>query len=153
VGHWYVEGNSQGYTYDGTLCTGEVFVANRDTGVCTRYAGSGFPRGVTMQVNNLVDASGDPVVLGGAPADGQKLRFIEFGICGIKSANDQNDIQAGTPYVGAADGQVSEASATDASSVDKMVCRLVDLQDKNAAAGAFAWFFWTGYILNTNKIE
>lgn len=151
-GAWYIEGNGQSYTYDGTLCTGEVFVANRDTGVCTRWDGAtGFPRGVTLHKPNLVDASGNPVALGGAPADGQPVSFVEIGIVGIKSANDQDDMQAGTPYIGCADGQVSEASATDATSTDKMVARLVDRQDKNAAGGAFAWFFWFGYLLNTNK--
>jgi hypothetical protein len=152
VGAWYVEGNGQGMTYDGTLCTGEVFAVNRDTGVCSRWDGSTlYPRGVTKHMPNLKDASGDPVALGGAPADGQPISFIEFGICAIKSNCATDDIPAGTPYKGQADGMIVNASPTDATSVDKMVARLLDFQDKNAASGAFAWFFWFGYMLNTNK--
>ena len=152
IGAWCVEGNSQGMTYDGTLCTGEVFSMNHDTGVCSRWDGAtGFPVGVTLQKPNLKDASGNPVALGGVPADGQPISYCEIGIVGIKSNCAADDQEKGAPYKGQADGMVVPCSATDATSVDKMVCRLLDFQDKNAASGAFAWFFWLGYVLNTNK--
>jgi hypothetical protein len=139
-------------TYDGTLCTGEVFTVDQDTGVCSRWDGStGFPCGVTLHNNKLVDASGDPVALGGAPADGQRLNYVEFGIVGIKSSCATDDINKGQPYKGAANGRVVNLSVTEASSQDKQVCRLLDFQDKNSASGALAWFFWTGYMTNTNK--
>lgn len=152
AGAWYIEGPNQGLTYDGTLCTGEVFTINQDTGVCSRWDGStGYPAGVTLHSNDLVDSNGDPVSLGGAPADGQPVRYVTFGIVGIKSACNADDVVMGTPYKGTSNGQVIQCSATDATSTDKMIARLLDFQDKNAASGAFAWFFYTGYILNTNK--
>jgi hypothetical protein len=41
-------------------------------------------------------------------------------------------------------------SVTDASGTDKQVCRAADERIKNSAGGAFHWFFWTGYLMNTN---
>lgn len=142
-----------GVTYDGTLCTGEVFSVDQDTGVASRWDGStSFPAGVTINMNNLVDASGDPVELGSAPADGQHVTACIFGVVGIKHACGSDDIVIGTPFKGAANGQVSEASATDATGQDKAIALLLDFQAKNAGGGTFGWFFYTGYVLNTNKV-
>jgi len=152
-GSWCIEGNAQGFTYDGTLCTGEVFEVS-NVGVCSRWDGSTrFARGVALQVPNLVDANGVPVKLGGAPADGQPMTFCEFGIVGIKTTCTDDDIDKGTPFKGAANGQVQNASATDATSVDKMVAQLLDFQAKNSAGGAFHWFLWWGYVTNTNDLH
>lgn len=147
-----IEGPNQGMTYDGILGFAEVFTVNQDTGVCSRWDGStGYPVGVTLFDPTLVDSNGDPVTLTGTPADGQPVRYCIFGPVGIKSACNADDTKIGTPYKGTSNGQVIQASAADATSTDKMVCTLLDFQDKNPAGGSIAWFFWRGYTLNTNK--
>jgi len=152
-GHFCVQGDAAGYTYDGTLCTGEVFVANRDTGVCSRWDGSTkFARGVTLQVPNLVTSTGAPVTLGAAPADGQPVTFCEFGVVGIKTTCTADAVLGGAPFKASNDGTVITMSVTDATGTDKQVARAVDERITNSAGGAFHWFFWTGYLLNTNDV-
>jgi hypothetical protein len=153
LGHFYVLGDSSGMTYDGTLGTGEIFHVARDTGVCSQWDGAtGFPGGVSVQVPGLVDASGDPVALGGVPADGQPMTHVILGIVAIKTTCDQDDMQAGTPFIGGGTGDAQEPTVSE-NSVEKMVARLTDLQALNAADGDdFHWYFYTGYILNTNNV-
>jgi len=152
-GHFCIEGNSQGYTYDGTLCTGEVFEVS-NAGVCSRWDGSTrFPRGVALQCNNLVTSTGVPVTLGNAPVDGSPMTFCEFGIVGIKTACTTDDIVKGTPFKGTTNGQVTNASGADENIVDKMCAQLLDFQCKNSALGAFHWFLWWGYVTSTNDIH
>jgi len=152
LGPWYVLGDPEGMSYDGTLGTGEVFSVNQDTGVCGRWDGStSFPAGVSVHMPNLIDASGDPVALGGVPADGQPMTYVILGIVGISTKCDQDAMLRGTPFKGGADGVVEEPTLSE-NSTEKQIARLVDLQALNPATVEFHWFFYTGYILNANEV-
>jgi hypothetical protein len=62
-------------------------------------------------------------------------------------------MQAGTPFIGGGTGDAQEPTINE-NSVNKMVARLTDLQALNEAEADddFHWYFYTGYILNTNKV-